>query len=286
MKKTVLLLLIFLPLLLNSRDLKIGISGLSTIHAGNNNYHITTTIILDKNLNQILDEKTVKIPIERYIFKGSISENIVKEDDFLYSQFSLDLDNSGSFGTAFPVTYRRGRLYINNRPFSPYLSKRTFENFSIFENAFLIQKITKKGIPLVLYEENIHARTITVGAGSKKYPLTIENFDNPSLQIIVAAPVENIRKNPPFRIEGKKNFITFTNEKLFEEQADSWAALVWTIIPLRKNGKLQKKITVTSTIRDIKPPFMVIASINLAVSGETRLRSRNKIFRVISKSIH
>ncbi len=286
MKKTVLSLLIFLPLLLHSRDLKIDVSALSTVHVGSNNYHITTTITLDKNMNQILDEKTVKIPIDRYIFKGSISEKTIKEDDFLYSQFPLDLDNNGSFGAVFPVNHNRGRLYINNRPFSTYLSERTFEKFSVFNNKFLIQKITEKGIPLVLYEENSHAGTITVGAGSKEYPLTIENFANPSLQLIVAAPVESIRTNPLFRIQGKKNFITFTNEKFFEEQADSWVALVWTIIPLRKNGKLEEKITLTSTIRDIEPPFMVTASVNLAVSGDTRLRSQNKIFRVINKPTH
>lgn len=280
MKKILLLCAIFLPASLTADITLLKINGISVKKSEKAGYTLTTQITLPPKMERYLDTKSIEIPVERLILKGKIEKSIINERDFLYSQRSVDLNRNGSFKGNYRVKQQGHLLIVNRKKIFPYMSKRRYKNFTLFEQKYMIQKFAKKGEPLVLYESNPRDRSMTLGIGTASHPLSIKKIPNPSLQVMVAAKVDTIKEKPAFKIEGSENFVSFTNQQLFRNQADSWAAIVWTAFPLKMGKTFPVNQTKKIFIENISPPFIIFTFINCTIGGETRIRSQGRIFRV------
>lgn len=242
MKRPLILFILLLSSSLYSGILDLKINDISVASINTSSYRVTTDLTLPKNLHQILDESVIQVPVERFLLKGSIANGEIIENDILFSQIAADLNKNGSFKEKYSILYRNKKLYINKKLIFPYMGKNKYNNFTLFDNRYLIQRFTDKGMPVVLYETTPQNSEISIGIGSPGHPLSIKEIPNPSLQIMVASKVETFREKPAFRIEGKENYITFTNQQMFHDQADSWVAIVWTSFPLKEKNTIPEKI--------------------------------------------
>jgi len=280
MKKTIftLFLIAITGLLAAQIRLSFKTSQLDIQKKGKSQYSVKFNVNYSDFIEGLFDDTRVPITTEGMVITGSIENLIINEMDFLYSQNNIDLNGDGDFNDSHKLRKKSGKYYLGDTLLKPIISPRKFKDLTVYNyysksSDGMISKIGKKGKPFSVYNIDYRNNTATFGIGTRENPLVVENFPNPNVQVLVVKKVDSIRTSPPFSIAGEKNYITFTNEKIFEgEEDDRWNAIIWTVKPLILNKR--KNTGFTFNISGISPPFAVIVFVNISLAQGIRLRTR------------
>jgi hypothetical protein len=277
MKKTlILIILIFLIQPLFSYDtIHMKVSSLYVKKTGTGTYRVETSIEQRGLIKELFEDTGVIIPVEDKVISGNFADKL-NERNFLFAGIDLDLNNDGDSDDTFTIYKKSGRLFIEKQEIQqlilPKLYKR-LQGISYYDRRKQprLTKIGENGNTFIVYNANLKKRKITIGIGTKKKPVEFQEFPNPCLQIVVFKTIDNLSQKPSYRITGLKNHILFTNEKIFENQADEWISAVWGVKRIEIKNPLKKKYIFTLT--GITPPFAVMMLGNLSLEKGFRIRT-------------
>lgn len=212
LKKIFITILLTFPVCLHSGQNEIQISefAVSEISASEYflNYQIKNTF--DK---ESYSDLNVVIPIEKYIIQGTIENGIIKEKDFLFSQFNLDLNNNSEVSDSFKINISNNKLSIDNKKISPLLkSTSRYQVLIPYDDSgnFNVNRISDKGIQFTLKNFSSPPPEITIGF-NKTGDIEFKTYPNNMLLIELIKSGNNTGES--LRIDSQKPFIGFTSER-------------------------------------------------------------------------
>ncbi len=228
----------------------------------------------------LFHETDVLMTSERLIIVGDVLENRITERDFLCAALDYDLNNDGDFDDVYRVSAVGGCMRFDDVIVIPVLMSRGISQMTVFDYTGMAEKgrifqMGKQGLPFILYQ---YAQRMIVGLSFQKVPVRIERFPNPSVQIMVLQAREGGLTKPDYRIRGIKNYLTFTNEQLFDDQADRWVSIVWGLADLP--GYEKGKVPLSFVIEGVNPPFKIGVAVNCSIVSGIRMRTA-PAFRLI-----
>jgi hypothetical protein len=270
-----LIVLLSAPVLISLEPLDVKTSQITVKKISANSYTLSFRISYDASLSSFLEESSFLMPAEEILIHGTVEDSSIHEQDFLFSQLNIDLNGDGDTLDIYPLIFKAGKYMLEKQRLQivsyPYRYE-SYTGFQYFNNASpRTNRITQKGKEFIVYAVSTGDKKMTVGLNLKDNAVAIEQFPNPAVQIAILKNHEDISSKPGFSIAGSKNYITFTNEKLLKDQADSWVAIVWTMLPVKitESGKTEFQ----AEISRITPPFTVMAVFNISPEKNIRLRS-------------
>jgi hypothetical protein len=277
MKRTipVILLIFLIHPLFSYGKIHMKVSSLYVEKTGTGTYRIETSIEQRGLIKELFEDTGVIIPVEEMVISGNFTDRI-NEKNFLFAGIDLDLNNDGDSDDTFSIYKKSGKVFIEKQEIQqlilPKLYKR-LQGISYFDSRKQpkLNKIGKKGKTFIVYSVDLKNRKITAGIGSKTNPVAFREFPNPCIQIILFKSIDNLSSKPSYRITGSKNHFLFTNEKIFENQADEWVSAVWSVREIDIKKPLKKKYIFTLT--GITPPFAVMVIGNLSLEKGLRIRT-------------
>lgn len=215
----------------------------------------------------------VLVTSERLVIVGEVTENRITERDFLYAALDYDLNNDGDFDDVYSVSAVEGGVHFDDVMVIPVLASRRTYQMNVFDymgqaEKWRVFQMGKRGHPFLLYQ---YAQRMTVGLSFQKVHVIIERFPNPSVQVMVLQAQEKRFAKPDCLIRGIKNYLTFTNEQFFDDQAGRWVSIVWGIADLPKYEK--GMVPLSFMIEGIKPPFKVGVAVNCSVVKGIRMQT-------------
>ncbi len=280
MKKILILfLLLSLPIISHSKlKFRMKVFPINAIKNGKN-YTLSFNVRY-KNIPKLLVENTpLIISTEDMLVHGKIINRTLKERNFLFAKLNVDLNGDNDFNDSFKAIYYRRNYYINNKKIHVLSSNKMVNNLSVMKylsgSKLSTSKISDNGKEILVYLINSFKQTTVVGFNRSKKSVSYDRFPNPAVQLMVIKTTESIQNKPTYSISGYKNYLTYSNDKVFDGQGDDWVTIQWMVkkIDLNKNGISRFTFTVTN----ITPPFAVIVIGNISVGDGIRLRSRPSV---------
>jgi len=270
-----LMALLSTTVLISLEPLNVKTSQIAVKKISANSYTLSFHISYDDSLSSFLEESSFLMPAEEILIHGIVEDSSIREQDFLFSQLNIDLNGDGDTLDSYPLTLKAGTYTLGKQHLQvvgyPYRYEG-YTGFQYFNGASpLTNRITPKGKEFIVYAVSTGDKKMIVGLNLKNNAVTLEQFPNPAVQIAILKNHEDISNEPGFSIAGSKNYTTFTNEKLLKDQADSWVAIVWAMLPVKltESGKTEFQ----AEISRITPPFTVMAVFNISPEKNIRLRS-------------
>jgi hypothetical protein len=131
-----------------------------------------------------------------------------------------------------------------------------------------IYRLDPRGGAFALYSLPDSQGSMIMAFGTREHPLKLLYLPNPHVQILVIKARDDTAR-PDWSITGHENRVIFTNREILPEQGDRWAVAVWSAMPLKISDGEKNNFSVT--ISGIKPPFSVLARINMSFDRGIRL---------------
>jgi hypothetical protein len=280
LKKTLvlpILLILMVPvILLTGADFTVNITAPLINEKNKNSVNATITVTYSGITKKFISDSSLQLPMEALFITGEMPDYKINEKDFLYSGINIDLDNDRDFNDVFTLNKFRGVYYLEEQPIKEVISRYRFNKLAIYSYYNKIIPAGEGGtgstyIPFIVYKIDYNGKKLTMGLGTAEHPLSFINAQNPCVIVAAIKPVDDISKKPAFSFEGEKNFLTYSNEKIFDEYPDSWLAVVWTTLPLdiNKSGKTD----LSCTIKNIAKPYALRTWVCLSLDPGTVLRT-------------
>ncbi len=230
---------------------------------------------------EYFDDSKVAISSEKYRISGIADKGIINEKDFLFSRASFDFDGDGKYESDIKIESSEGSIFFNKKKINQILSKKDYGDYIISDyledGTIKSYKLIDSALSFILYNYDIKTNFITIGIADKEKPVSIEYFQNPCIEIIIAQETDSFSKIPTCSINGNNALTRFSNELIFTGQ--EWIiSETWTAVAFQpgKSGKEPIKINISN----IKKPFAVILSVKFSLKEGTTL-STKKLINII-----
>jgi len=278
MKKALtIIVLLLLSIHLNTQPkFSFKISPLEVKKISGSRYSLNFSVRYSGITKELFEDAKVSIPIEKFIVTGIAPENKIVEKDFLYANFSYDLNNDNDLNDTYQVKIIGNKYYINTTEIKSVLSPVKYSNFSVFhyyneDGSLRTNKIGKNGLEFILYSISKKNKMVYLGLGTKEKPVKIEEFPNPNIQILLIKESDSFKSGIKYSVGKEKNFYAYSNEQIIKDQEGDWYGIAYTLNPLVINSS-----NITSfnlSLNNISPPFAVIVYVNMALEKGLRLRT-------------
>ncbi len=271
------ILLFFIHPLFSFDRIHMKVSSLYVEKTGPGTYRVETSIEQRGLIKELFEDTGIIIPIEDKVVTGNFPDNRITERNFLFAGINLDMNNDGDFDDTFSISKKTGRWFIDKMEIRQLLLPKLYKRLQGISYYYgnkqaKVYKIGEKGNTFIIYTVNSRDKRITIGIGTKNRPIQLREFPNPCIQICVFKPIDNFSQKPSYTIADLKNYMTFTNEKIFDDQGGEWLSAIWAVKKFDTTKSLQKKHIFTIT--GISAPFAVIIYGNLSLEKGLRIRTQ------------
>jgi hypothetical protein len=285
MKKIILLLLVSLfyiqdQMPLSGYNIKFSISDFKTKQTGSD-YIIIFNVNYSGVTKEYFDDSRVALSTEKYRISGIVENETINEKDFLYSRISFNISGKTNSDNKISINSSEGNLSINGKKIKQLISKKNYDEFEItdfMENDKINSHIfNESAVSWILFDYDTKTNFIKFGIGDSINPVSLEYFQNPCVEIIIAQETDSLLKIPSCTISGNSVRQRFSNDMVFTGQ--EWIiSESWTALPLKisKSGKESMQVSISN----IKKPFAVIASVKFSLKEGTTLSTR-KVIHII-----
>ena len=283
MKKNILLAFIALFLLLQDQNPLAGNNIIFSISdfkskKTDSGYEFIFNINHADAKKEYFDDSKVVISTEKYRISGIADNGILNENDLLFSRASFDFDGDDKYESDIKIENLEGSLFFNKKKIDQIISKKNYGNFIISEylddGKIKTYKINDSALSFILYNYDFKTNFITIGIGDKQNPVSLEYFQNPCVEVIIAQETDSFSKTPSCSINGNSVRTRFSNELIFSGQ--EWIiSEAWAAVPFQpgKSGKEPIRISISN----IKKPFAVILSVKFSLKEGTTLSTKRLI---------
>ncbi len=243
--------------------------------------YTATVIIESSNAEPYLFESSqVPITSERYILYGTYPDQIISENNTLFGMIDVDFNGDGDVKDSYRVAKRGDAIYMNNEPLNIIMGKMKVGNLTVFKytgsgNELLVNSLSESGKKFIVYTADYPSRKMIIGFNLDN-AIPLEKFSNPCVQIMLCKIMPARDASPGFSISSEKNFTSFTNEQIFEDQGGDWVGIKWIVKPVTLTSK---RTEITVNLSGITPPFALLSHINYSPGDGIRFRG------VTSKSL-
>lgn len=267
-KKTIIIILIFTSPIYPARS-EIEISSCSISEVSPSEFIVNYQIKNTFNADSYSSLKVI-FPFEKYIVQGSISNGIIQEKDFLFSQINLDLDKNGSLHDSYKTYMSNKTLLIDNKKINSITKVTSNYNVIIpFDNTknYNTNRISDNGIPFTLRNISILPPEITIGFNDTGI-IEFRTYDNSVLMIEVITPDKQ-----NFLIDGETPFVGITNERDVTGGENSYRYAAVKKVPININSaKNEFKIGKISKPFSLRVTYFFSISENLILMNQKILR--------------
>jgi len=272
----IILAILVTPPALYAENFDIRVSSINTARTGKNEYRITFSVITPGLAIDLAEGIPCLVPAEAFRVTGNTRETGLRERDILFASTDIDLNGDGDLDDIFTITKSGRALSIIGHGKCPVISTAMFRGYRTFQyldstGSPLFCKIGKKGTPFFVNEYQPRSHRISLAFGTPEGPLSMIELPNPHVRVSIIAATDNIRSVPAYTLAGEKTRNTFSNEKFLDDQAGSWAGIIWCAKPLQSGQS-----AFTFTLQGISPPFIISIVPCLSIEKGTLLRGREK----------
>ncbi len=257
---------------------KIKVTQIEINKISKNRYSINCTVN-HTGLSKVLFEDTnVILTDEKLRISGEIIDSVIRETDFLYAQMNYDLNNDKDYDDIYKLGAKRGKYYYMGIPLQLIKSSRKFNGMDVLhfleKGKLRTNLFDKHGFPFIVDNIDYNSKILTTALPGEKNPIDIIEFPNPIVKIMVIKNVGNINKKAGHSFSGDKSYITYSNEKFFDEKDNLWTSILWTAKPLILKGSSS---IYNFSLNNISPPFAVKVLVLLSFERGICLRSEPSI---------
>jgi len=267
-KKTIIIILIFTSPIYPARS-EIEISSCSISEVSPSEFILNYQIKNSFDADSYSSFKVI-LPFEKYIVQGSISDGMIQEKDFLFSQINLDLNKNGSLNDLYKAHISNKALLIDNKKINSIT--KTTSNYDViipFDNSknFNTNKISNNGIPFTLRKISILPPEITIGFNDSGI-IEFKTYDNSVIMIEVITPDKQ-----NFLIDGETPFVGITNERDVTDGENFYRYAAVKKVPINTNSaKNGFKIGKISKPFSLRVTYFFSITENLILTNQKVLR--------------
>ncbi len=257
---------------------KIKVTQIEINKISKNRYSINCTVDQSGLSKELFQDTSVILTDEKLRISGEIIDSVIRETDFLYAQINYDLNNDKDYNDIYKLVIKQGKYYYMGIPLQLIKSSRKFNGMDVLhfleKGKLRTNLFDKQGFPFIVDNIDNNSKILTAALPGEKNPIRIIEFPNPIVKVMVIKNVDSIKKKAAHSFPGDNSYITYSNEKFFNEKDNLWTSILWTAKPLNLKGS---NSIYNFSLNDISPPFAVKVLVLLSFERGICLRSEPSV---------